>query len=264
MIESSTALFARRRRARFALAAAVVLELGCTGRRVATSDSPAVDFATMPDPTERRGPSSADGVEAVLAAARDTLGVSSPRLDGDAMPTDCSGYLHALYKRAHFDLFSEARPGDNGVRAIVRWVQRYGHLYRAQLAAPGDLVFFDNSYDRNGDGRLNDRLTHAGLVEQVLPDGTLLIVHALQEALVARTQAPEADVPRFEHLRQPRQGAIEDGSRSAQVEHHPHRDGRQRDRREDRVRGALVEGTLEAHQEATVSDVVHDVQHRNS
>ena len=184
MIESSTALFARRRRARFAIAAAVVLELGCTGRRVATSDSPAVDFATMLNPTERRGPSSADAVEAVLVAARDTLGVSSPRLDGDAVPTDCSGYLHALYKRAHFDLFSEARPGDNGVRAIVRWVQRYGHLYRAQLAAPGDLVFFDNSYDRNGDGRLNDRLTHAGLVEQVLPDGTLLIVHATNHGIV--------------------------------------------------------------------------------
>src|SRR2546422_9274670 len=186
MIESSIALLERRRRARFALAAAVLLALGCTGRRVATSDFPAVTFATTPTPTERRGPSSADAVEAVLAAARDTLGVSSPRLDRDAAPTDCSGYLHALYERAHFDLFSEARPGDNGVRAIVRWGQRYGHLYRAQLAAPGDLGFFDNSYDRNGDRRLNDRLTHAGLVEQAVPDGTLLIVHATNHRLVGR------------------------------------------------------------------------------
>src|SRR5256885_8336010 len=184
MIESSIALLERRRRARFALAAAVFLALGCTGRRVATSDFPAVTFATTPNPTERRGPSSGDAVEGVLAAASDTLGVSSPRLEGDAVPTDCSGYLHALYKRAHVDLFSEARPGDNGVRAIVRWVQRYGHLYRAELAEPGDLVFFDNSYDRNGDRRLNDRLTHAGLVEQVLPDGTLLIVHATNHGIV--------------------------------------------------------------------------------
>ena len=133
MIESLSALFDRHGRARFGLAAAVLLALGCTSRRVATSDFPAVTFATMPSPTERRGPSSADAVEAVLAAARDTLGVSSPRLDGDAVPTDCSGYLHALYKRADVDLFSEGRPGDNGVRAIVRWVERYGRLYRAQL-----------------------------------------------------------------------------------------------------------------------------------
>src|SRR5439155_15573526 len=184
MIESLTALFDRHGRARFALAAAVVLALGCPSRRVATSDFPALTFATMPGPTDRRGPSSADAVKVVLAAARDTLGVSSPRLDGDAVPTDCSGYTHALYKRAHLDLFSESRAGDNGVRAIVRWVQRYGRVYRAQLAALGDLVFFDNSYDRDGDGRLSDRLTHAGLVEQVLPDGTLLIVHATNHGIV--------------------------------------------------------------------------------
>jgi peptidoglycan DL-endopeptidase CwlO len=67
---------------------------------------------------------------------------------------------------------------------MVRWVQRYGRLYRAQLGEPGDLVFFDNSYDRNGDGRVNDRLTHAGLVEQALPDGTLLIVHATNHGIV--------------------------------------------------------------------------------
>jgi peptidoglycan DL-endopeptidase CwlO len=182
MSESSIALFECRRHARFARAAAVVLAVGCAGRREA-SDFPSVAFATMPNPTEGR-PSSPDGVDAVLAAAGDTLGVSSPRLDGNAVPTDCSGYLHALYERAHVDLFSESRPGDNGVRAIVRWVQRYGHLFRAELAAPGDLVFFDNSYDRDGDRRLNDRLTHAGLVEQLLPDGTLLIVHATNHGIV--------------------------------------------------------------------------------
>src|SRR3989442_2029680 len=113
MIESSIALLERRRRARFALAAAVFLALGCTGRRVATSDFPAVAFATTPNPTERRGPSSADAVEAALAAARDTLGVSSPRLDGDAVPTDFSGDLHPPYKPAHVDLFSDAPAGAN-------------------------------------------------------------------------------------------------------------------------------------------------------
>src|SRR2546428_13619609 len=96
MIESSIALLERRRRARFALAAAVFLALGCTGRRVATSDFPAVTFATTPNPTERRGPSSADAVEAVLAAARDTLRGRRPRLDREAAPPDCSGDLPAL------------------------------------------------------------------------------------------------------------------------------------------------------------------------
>ncbi|MGZ6143451.1 MAG: hypothetical protein ACXWLM_08935 [Myxococcales bacterium] len=105
-------------------------------------------------------------------------------MDGRRIPTDCSGYLRGLYLKAGVDLFSEGRPSDNGVRAILRWIERHGLLHRQTLPAPGDLVFFDNSYDRNGDRRLNDRLTHVGLVEEVLPDGTLLIVHATNHGIV--------------------------------------------------------------------------------
>ena len=41
----------------------------------------------------------------------------------------------------------------------------------------GDLVFFHNTYDRNRDGRLNDSLTHVGVVEEVKTDGTVTYVH---------------------------------------------------------------------------------------
>jgi len=129
----------------------------------------------------------AEGVaplDAVLAAARQTAGRSDPELDGRPVPADCSGYLRALFAHAGLDLLSEGQPGDNGVRAIVRFVERRGRLHRHVLPAPGDLVFFDNSYDRNGDRRLNDRLTHAGLVESVLPDGTALVVHATNHGIV--------------------------------------------------------------------------------
>ena len=93
--------------------------------------------------------------------------------------------MRGLYARAGVDLFSEGLPGDNGVRAILRFIQRHGLLHRQKLPAPGDLVFFDNSYDRNGDRRLNDPLTHVGLVEKVLPHGTLLIVHATNHGIVS-------------------------------------------------------------------------------
>ena len=108
------------------------------------------------------GPPSA--LDAVLAAARATVGRSNPELDGRRIPTDCSGYVRGLYTRAGVDLFSESLPGDNGVRAILRWVERHGLFHRHRVPVPGDLVFFNNSYDRNGDGRLNDPLTHVGLV----------------------------------------------------------------------------------------------------
>jgi hypothetical protein len=122
--------------------------------------------------------------EAVLAAARATIGQGDPQLDGRPVPTDCSGYIRAVYTRAGVDLFSEGQPSDNGVRAIVRFIERHGLRHRRNVAAAGDLVFFDNSYDRNGDRRLNDRFTHVGLVEEVLPDGTMLIIHASNHGIV--------------------------------------------------------------------------------
>jgi hypothetical protein len=169
---------------RFALAA-IAAVLGCAAPRGSLRETgePPAPAADPQPPQPRKAP--AGSVEAVLAGARATLGQGNPELDGRRIPTDCSGYVRGLYSRAGVDLFSEALPGDNGVRAILRWVERHGLLHRQKLPAPGDLVFFDNSYDRNGDRRLNDRLTHVGLVERVLPDGTLLIVHATNHGIVS-------------------------------------------------------------------------------
>jgi hypothetical protein len=171
-------------RARFALAASIAVALGCATTPVPMHDvADEATGAVESQPRERRaGP--AGSLEAVLAGARATLGRSDPELDGRRIPTDCSGYVRGLYARAGVDLFSEGHPSDNGVRAILRWIERHGLLHRQKLPAPGDLVFFDNSYDRNGDRRLNDPFTHIGLVEEVLEDGTLLIVHATNHGIV--------------------------------------------------------------------------------
>ena len=41
----------------------------------------------------------------------------------------------------------------------------------------GDVVFFDNSYDRNQNGRLDDMLTHIAIVVGVEDDGTVSMTH---------------------------------------------------------------------------------------
>jgi hypothetical protein len=48
---------------------------------------------------------------------------------------------------------------------------------------PGDLVFFDNTWDFNGDGMLNDPLTHVGVVERIEPDGTVVFISRVAEAV---------------------------------------------------------------------------------
>jgi len=177
-------------RARFALAVSVAAAIGCAAPRALRSDSGAVRFGAGAGPTSERRPADSAGaksdaaVEAVLAAARASLGESRPELDGRPLPTDCSGFVRGLYTKAGVDLFSEAKPWDNGVRAVVRWIERHGQLHRRKVPAPGDLVFFHDSYDRNGDGKVNDRFTHMGLVEDVLPDGTVQIIHATNHGIV--------------------------------------------------------------------------------
>ena len=41
----------------------------------------------------------------------------------------------------------------------------------------GDLVFFDNTWDKNRDGKINDPLTHAGIVVKVDSDSTVHFIH---------------------------------------------------------------------------------------
>ena len=89
-----------------------------------------------------------------------------------------------MYQKAGVDLFREGQKTDNGVRAIARYIDHHGRWHRRGLPAAGDLVFFDNSYDRNGDGRLNDRFTHVGIVDQVSADGTAMIIHATNHGIV--------------------------------------------------------------------------------
>jgi len=176
-------------RGRARLLIALAAALGCAGQRPSVIGEPVAAARPLPP----------DALQTVLAGARDSLG--DPELDGRRLPTDCSGYVRALYARAGVDLFSEGRRADNGVRAIVRWVEIHGVLHRQKVPDPGDLVFFDNSYDRNGDGRLNDPLTHVGLVEEVLADGTALIVHATNHGIVREPM----------NLLRPHQTAGEDG-----------------------------------------------------
>jgi NlpC/P60 family len=123
-------------------------------------------------------PAPPDPVQRVLDAARAGLGKRA------GSGVDCSTYVRTAYLAAGIDLYSAALPRDNGVQAIHRYVRRHGSLQRARLPVTGDLVFFDNSYDRNRNRLLDDRLTHVGIVEEVLPDRTILVLHATNHGIV--------------------------------------------------------------------------------
>jgi hypothetical protein len=57
-------------------------------------------------------------------------------------------------------------------------VRAYGVAFGGggEWPSPGDLVFWHDTYDRNRNGKTDDRLTHVGVVEYVV-DGTVVFMH---------------------------------------------------------------------------------------
>ncbi len=83
---------------------------------------------------------------------------------------DCGGFVEAVYARAGLELLG-------GPRSMWDLAQELGVTHTRKRPNPGDLVFFDDTFDRNGDGKRNDPLTHIGVVISVQDDGTVLFAH---------------------------------------------------------------------------------------
>ena len=52
-----------------------------------------------------------------------------------------------------------------------------GWTHQRKVPRPGDLVFWHRTYDRNRNGRVDDRFTHIGVVIRVDSNNTIHMVH---------------------------------------------------------------------------------------
>ncbi len=120
----------------------------------------------------------------VVEAARALVGARHVEVGGKRFGDDCTGLVRGVYSQLGLELMSEGAPQDNGVTAIWRYLGRFGRLYEGGRPVPGDLVFFRETYDLNRDGAVNDGLTHIGLVDDVEPDGTVLVIHRVARGVV--------------------------------------------------------------------------------
>ncbi len=123
--------------------------------------------------------------KAIGATAAGFVGATRVEARGRRLPFDCSGLARAVYLRHGVDLYEgvETEDAANGVRLIYRHVASRGVVHEGPDARPGDLVFFNNTWDRNGDGRVNDLLTHVGIVERVERDGTVVFVSRVSRGI---------------------------------------------------------------------------------
>ncbi len=82
--------------------------------------------------------------------------------NGERYNADCTGFVEAVYAREGVPLRAltrSAAPGDrSGVSAVYHAMQRYGVVFGGggEWPAPGDVVFWRDTYDRNRDGKADD------------------------------------------------------------------------------------------------------------
>jgi NlpC/P60 family len=98
-------------------------------------------------------------------------------------PDDCSGLVRYVYATAGLALAPGSGDGGSVAAALYRQFRSRGSV-RQRTARPGDLVFFRDTWDRNGDGKTDDGITHVGLVDAVGRDGSVSFVHRDHQGIV--------------------------------------------------------------------------------
>jgi hypothetical protein len=116
------------------------------------------------------------------------------RFGGERFLPDCTGFVEAVYQAEGVPLRGLMRRSASGERTGVdaawRTVSEYGTLLgRGEWPAPGDLVFWRDTYDRNRNGRADDGLTHVGIVLYVV-DHTIVFIHRGSRAVARGAMDP--------------------------------------------------------------------------
>jgi len=120
--------------------------------------------------TSGRAPRASNAGQAVADAACAFEGSRSIAVRGVKYRFDCSGFVEAAMDSAgvHFEGSS---------RDLFEAARERGVLHRRHRPEIGDVAFFDDTYDKDGDGRVNDPLSHVAVVVRVDGDGTIGMLH---------------------------------------------------------------------------------------
>ena len=152
---------------------AIVALVGCANPPTGRPRTSATDVRPC-CPSVERAPSRT----AIVRTAAQLVGAKTIESNGRRIAYDCAGVTRAIFLKHGIDLYSggPTTPYANGVRLIHAHIRQQGTFHQGPVVSPGDLVFFNNTWDYNGDGKVNDLLTHIGIVERQEPDGTVVFI----------------------------------------------------------------------------------------
>ena len=116
-------------------------------------------------------------VQMVLDQAMDLMGESKVVVGRTPFRSDCSGFVTACYSKVDLLLVDPTVSAKSGTELIYKTLKKRGRIVGVHRAKAGDLAFFHNTWDKNGNRLRDDRFTHIGLVEKVEKDGRVQFVH---------------------------------------------------------------------------------------
>lgn len=100
---------------------------------------------------------------------------------------DCSGLVAASYYPFGIDLIDlvKSRPDRNITVRLYK--EFYKKIIRNKSHIPniGDLIFFQNTYDKNKNNKWDDGITHIGIVTKVDSDKTIHFVHLIRKGIMS-------------------------------------------------------------------------------
>ncbi|MCX7883080.1 MAG: C40 family peptidase [Brevinematales bacterium] len=101
-----------------------------------------------------------------------------PSLDGKRFTSDCIGFVRYVYYLSGIDLMEVYGEGRGGVSSLYQGLAKRRFVYTNSIPfSRGDLIFFDNTYDINRNGKWDDPLSHVAIVVDVDKHGTITYIH---------------------------------------------------------------------------------------
>ena len=161
----------------------LVLAIALSACAAPSSQGPRRAVTPLPDCCRTTKPDARQ--QAIVRTAANLVGAKTIESQGRRISYDCAGVTRAIYLAHGIDLYEGAavQGPTNGVGLIYSHLLKHGRLHRGPIVQPGDLVFFDNTWDFNEDGLVNDPLTHVGIVEAVESDGTIVFISRVAGAV---------------------------------------------------------------------------------
>jgi hypothetical protein len=107
----------------------------------------------------------------VVEAAYSLVITDKTEFNGVQYNRDCSGTVYTAFAQAGFPLQAllnhYGQTGLGGSQTLALIVEFNGSLAKLETLQKGDLIFFDNTFDRNLNGKSDDSITHVVIVTAV-------------------------------------------------------------------------------------------------